>query len=82
MYPVCLASTKEAKWEYVLSREGLIYSVDMNSVDYVIGGILLFWLAAQDNDKDRTSLAFLAIIKGPREFRAEEFYIYNSKEIK
>lgn len=75
-FTICSAQEK-ADWQYVFSRNGVSYSVDMSSVRFPSGPIILFWLAGTDYNDNTIGMAPAAVNVSTREFRYEEFYIYD-----
>lgn len=69
-------SEKNIKLEYILTRNGVSYSIDKNNIDIISGNFLLFWLSAQDKNNDRLSIALIAVNIKEHEFRYEEISIY------
>jgi len=72
---ICYAQNKEAKWEYVVTRNNVSYSVDMNSVK-IASNTIVFWIAMDNENENKIGMIVTAVNPYSREYRFEEGYFY------
>lgn len=73
---ICSAQEK-ADWQRVVTRNEMSYSVDMNSVRFPGGTIMLFCFSGTNYNKNTIAMAYVAVNVETREFRYEKFYTYD-----
>ena len=75
---VCYAENKEAKWQYVVTRNDVSYSVDVNSIK-LVSNTIVFWMIMDNNNENKIGMIDTAINPYSREFRFEEGYFYEKQ---
>lgn len=72
------AEQKDTDWEYVITRNEVLYSVDMGSVKF-FNNKMFFWVASDDDNENKICLFYTVVNPYTREFRFDESHIYNKK---
>lgn len=74
---ICYAeSKKDVDWQYVVTRSGITYSVDMSSVSF--HGAVMVFRAALDKPQDEIiTIVSMAVDASKKEFRFEESFLFD-----
>jgi len=72
--------SKKADWQYIITRNNISYSVDMNSVKFPPKNMLFFSAIFDNYNTEEILLTSIIVNTTTREYRFEEGYTFDRKD--
>ncbi|MDU4960201.1 MAG: hypothetical protein E6X17_06020 [Sporomusaceae bacterium] len=71
--------SKKSDWHYVITRNNISYSVDMNSIKFIANNMLIFNVMFDNPDSDELIFVPTAVNASEKTYRYESVYILDRK---